>query len=432
MRCVTDKQSGTTDEAILGTPPAGSVTTNLRSGRSRGIVAAILGILAVVGLLATTAAVWVTRTVLDSDTMAGVADDTLAKPEVTNALADYLTAQVFLVIDVQQLVVNALPTPLQRLGPAIAGGARNFVDSELRAFMGTENARRTVSQLIVVSHRSMVRLLQGDGLVNGLSVVDGEVAINLLPFIAEGLVVAQRLGLFDNVVVPTFNSSGDPTQQITELEAAFDTTLPDRFGQFVLFRSDVVAQGGEAVQVAQGFVVAAKRAMVLLAVVTVVLFAGALFAARRRRRALLLLALGAIAAMLIGRAAVERVIADLPNLIADPGGRAALGAAVGSLTGGLYRLITTLVVLAIAVAATAFLSGPGETAAGMRQRLGVTQGSIGAIIRANPQGTAFVAFAVAVVIVVVGGFSLFPIVLAVFAGAVGLWALTLKPSNPIA
>ena len=50
--------------------------------------------------------------------------------------------------------------------------------------------------------RRAMQLLQGDGLVDGITVVDGAVTVNLLPLIGRGLDRLQELGLFSDLEMP--------------------------------------------------------------------------------------------------------------------------------------------------------------------------------------------------------------------------------------
>ena len=72
--------------------------------------------------------------------------------------------------------------------------------------------------------------------------------------------------------------------------------------------------------------------------------------ARQRWAAVLGLGLGAVAATVILRTVVHRVVDAAPDVAARPGGRAAIAAIVGGATTGLLRL-AALVLLVAAVAA---------------------------------------------------------------------------------
>ena len=193
-----------------------------------------------------------------------------------------------------------------------------------------------------------MQLLEGDGLVDGISVVDGAVTVNLLPLVGRGLTQLQELGLFSDLQIPELTADGDPDQQIAALSEATGRTLKDDFGQLVVYQSDDLAKAQASLETAQRVVVVAKRAVWVLVVLTVVLVAATVLVARRRWRATLLLGIGGAAAMVITRSAVRRVVDDAPELAARPGGRAAIDAIVGGASTGLMRLAGVVLILAVA------------------------------------------------------------------------------------
>ena len=110
------------------TPPA-EVTEP--KGRVRGVIAAVLGVLAILVLTVTAIAVWAAATVFNSEKVADIVGDALEQPEVEAALADYLTTQVFNAVDVDSVLTQALPDQLQRFERVIAAGARTAVERGL-------------------------------------------------------------------------------------------------------------------------------------------------------------------------------------------------------------------------------------------------------------------------------------------------------------
>jgi hypothetical protein len=78
-----------------------------------------------------------------------------------------------------------------------------------------------------------------------------------------------------------------------------------------------------------------------------------------------------------------------------------------------------------AITATwAFVTGPSETAAGIRRLAGSTGRSAGSVARTHPEGVAFAAVAAAVLTVLVGGWRPVTFVLAglFLLGALWAWA----------
>jgi hypothetical protein len=324
-----------------------------RRFRVRGTIAAILGVLAIVSLMAATVAVWARVTVFSSDRVATIVGDAVAEPEVSTALADYLTEQVFAAVDVDAALSSVLPDSLTRLEPVLASGARTAVNAGLDRLLSTPEVQETLTRLVERAHRAAMRLLQGDGLVDGITIVDGAVTVNMLPLISRGLERLQGLGLLTDVDLPTLTADGDPEQQIAELESATGRQLPDGFGQLVVYRSDRLAEGQASLESAQQAVALAKRAVWVLVVLTFALVVATILVARNRWRAAMWLGLGGAASMVVVRSAVRRVEEDAPDLATKPGGRAAIQAIVGGAGQGLLRLAGIILIVGAAAAVLA-------------------------------------------------------------------------------
>ncbi len=198
-----------------------------------------------------------------------------------------------------------------------------------------------------------MRLLQGDGLADGISVSDGAVTINLLPLVGRGLTRLQDLGLLQDVQVPELSADGDPATQVAELETALDRDLPDDFGQLVVYQSDRLANAQASVERAQQTVAIVRRALWLILALAVVLIAAAVLVAADRWRATMILGLAVIAAMVLTRSAVERVVEEAPDLAQRPAGRAAIASIVGGASESLLRLAAVVLILGAVAAIVA-------------------------------------------------------------------------------
>jgi hypothetical protein len=217
------------------------------------------------------------------------------------------------------------------------------------------DVQQVITDVVERAHQRALRLLEGDGLVDGITVVDGEVTVNMLPLIARGLTRLQGLGLFSDLQVPELTADGNPADQIAALEEATGRDLRDDFGQLVVYRSDTLADRQASLQNAQRTFAFAKRAVWLLVALTIVLVAFTIVVARNRWRAVLLLGLGGIVAMVFVRSAARRVVDDAPDLAARPGGRASISAIVEGASTGLLRLAGLLLIVAAVAVALALL-----------------------------------------------------------------------------
>ena len=319
----------------------------MRSPRTRNIIASVLGVLAVLLLVVGTVAVWARVTVTSSERVADLAVDAFDEAEVQAALSDYITNLVFSAVDVDAAVSAVLPDQLQSLEPLLAGGARTAVDRGVAVLLAQRETETVFRRLAERAHRAAMRLLQGDGLLDGISVNDGAVTLNLLPLVGRAATRLQDLGLFQDLQIPELTADGDPAEQIAELEEATGRDLPDDFGQLVVYQSDNIANAEASLQSAQQAAVFAKRAMWLVIVLSVVLLVAAVLVAANRWRAVFVLGLGVIAAIVVMRGAVERVVAAAPDLAQKPGGQAAIRAMVGGAATSLMRLAAIILLLAL-------------------------------------------------------------------------------------
>lgn len=391
-------------------------------GKLRSIATVLVGLVAVVGLLTSVVALWARDVLFDSSEVAAAAESALAEPEVTAALATVLTDLAFDAADVEARLTDLVPTDLQALVPALVGGAHTAVSDRLESVLADDTTRAVVVAVVERSHASLMRLLAGDGMFDGVSVADGEVRLNLLPLVSLGLRTIQDLGYLADRDLPALTADGDPAEQIAALEAAFGRDLADDFGQLTVYRGDALDDAGATVEAAQRAVVIAKRALVALLAVTVLAYIGCVLLARRRPRAVLVLSLASVAVMLVARAIVRKVLEEAPAIAVDPGGRAAIGATLGSLTRSLLVLLTLAVVLGVAIAIVAYLRSDHRWAVRLRGAAGSTGQGVTGMLRRNRDVVGFASFALAVAVIAFGGLGTGRVVLAVVFATVGAWA----------
>ena len=327
-----------------------SQQTMERPSRTRSVLAIVLGVLAVVLVMVATVAVWARVTAFDSEKVADIAGAALEEPEVSAALAAAVTDRVMAAVDLEATIEPVLPDRVQPLAPLLASGARSAVERGVDRLLANPDVQAVMTEVVERAHRRAMQLLTADGLVDGVTVVDGAVTVNLLPLVGRGLGRLQAIGLLEEVDVPDLSADGDPADQIASLEAAVGRDLPDDFGQLVVYQSDRLAERHASLEAAQRIVVLAKRAVWLLAGLAVVALGATVLVARDRWRAALLLGLGVLAAMVVVRAAVQRVVDEAPDVAATPGGRAAIDAMVGAASRGLLRLSAVLLLIGAVVA----------------------------------------------------------------------------------
>lgn len=397
--------------------------------RVRSILAAILGVIAVIGVFASVTAIWTRDVLSDSDEIAGAVNDALEDPVVVNGLAVFLTDQVFTALDIENATEQLVPAPLGPLAPAIVGGAHSVVVNQFERLLSTDAARNTITATVERSHQALIKLLQGDGLVDGISVSEGQVTVNFLPLIGRGFGAIQNLGLLTNVEFPQLDPAGDPQQQIADLEDTFGRDLPDDFGQLTVYQSDRLANAEQIVARAQEVVVVARRALAAVLVVTVACIAGCILLARRRRRATLILALAVAGVMVLARILVNRLIERLPELAVNPAARAAVSDVLDSLTDGLRALISLTIIVGLIIALIAYLRGDSASAGSIKSAAGAGGGSVVTAASAHRDATALIAFGAALGILLLFGLGWFPVSAAALLAGVGIAALVVPRSD---
>lgn len=315
------------------------------------VVSGILIILACLMAPLSVVAVWANTQVMDTDqyvrTVAPLAHDS----GVQAAVAAEVTSAVLEAVDAEEFATELLDSVAERpnMPPRIAaalpslagpinGAVEDFVGAEVDRIVASDRFATLWSEGNRVAHDQVVRLLAGDryGVVTAQ---DDAVTLNLGPIVAEvkqGL-VGQGFGLA--------------------------STIPEVDRSFVLVQSSAVATTQDAyrwLSVAGPWV----------PVVALLLFALGVLAAGDRRRAVLRGALGVVAAMLlagIGLAVFSATyVASTPAGVLDP---VVAGNVFDTLVHFLRVGIRAVAVLALIVAAVAYLSGPSAAARGSRSIL---------------------------------------------------------------
>ena len=203
--------------AVADTAAETAPATSTRKGRPRWktAVVVVLGILAVVGLLASTLAVWAKRTLSDSDKFAAVAEKVLEDPDVTDALATRITNEVFLAVDLEARLTELLPSQLDPLTGVIVNSAQAAIDNQLSELLARQGTRELIGEVVRRAHGRVVQVIRGEALPDAINVNDDQVTVNLLPVYTRAFVAIQdRFGLLSNVEVPTIEPGGDPQEQI--------------------------------------------------------------------------------------------------------------------------------------------------------------------------------------------------------------------------
>lgn len=318
--------------------------------KRRWVRPTLAGFAGVVGVLAMTAGViglWGVRVATDSEAFEHQIETLLQREDVSTSLAQRVVAGVAERIDLQGQVDEALSgaSRLQQANDALFEAIRSWAEDELAELIRSDEVSENVAAAAGAAHAAAVDLLEGEGLVEGVTVQEGEVRLNLLPLVSRVLTALQRFGLYPDVDVPQFDRSGDPDEQRAELSAALGRELPADFGEPVVYSSDRLEQASGWVRMAQQALVIAIRAAWVFLVAGAVLLVVALVLARNRLRAAAIAATGALILLIVVHVVVDRVRVRAPDLVASPGAKVVTSEVLGSLETSLSRTLLGFVVV---------------------------------------------------------------------------------------
>jgi hypothetical protein len=353
---------------------AGRTPAPQRRQRWRTIVAILLIVVACVLAPLGVVAVWARNQVTNTDryvaTVAPLADD----PAIQQAITDRITNQVFTYIDVRGLTTQAVDAltsrgnlpprvadQLQALAGPIANGIQSFTRSQVARIVQSQAFADAWVQANRLAHDELVKALTGQG-GGAITVQNDTVSINLAAFIqtvkqqlvAAGFTLAER--------IPPVNAS------------------------FALFQSADVAR------VQRGFNLLNTLGVWLPVIVLILLVLG-VYVAKDHRRALVGAGLGVAAGMLLlalGLAVFRSIY--LNGVPAEVLPHDAAAVLYDTIVRFLRAGLRTVLVLALVVAAGAFLTGTSVTAVRSRQSLAraigwLQGGAEHAGLRTGPVGT---------------------------------------------
>ncbi len=350
-----------------GPPMTGAAA---RGGWWRTLVASILILTAAVLAPLSVVARWAHDEVSDTDRYVETITPLAHDPAVQNAIVTRVTDEIFTRIDVQAVTQEAIAALSQQglrpraseglsaLSAPLAGGIRSFVTTQVTRLVQSDAFADAWVTANREAHTQLVAVLSGEG-TDAVSVDGGKVTLNLAPLIET---VKDRL-------------------------SAAGFTLADRLpevnAKFTIFQSENLAKGQAAFRLLD----AVAR---WLPVIALLLLAVAVFLARNRRKALIWSAVAVATSMVLLGAALNIFRPVYLNAIDPDTLPTDAAAAVYDQLVEFIRLnLRAVLVVALAVAAVAWVTGPGGAAArrGMSAAVGSLRGSAEhAGLRTGPVG----------------------------------------------
>ena len=307
----------------------------------------LVGVLAPLSILATWAHDEVSDTERYVETVAPLADS----PEVQAAVTARLTARIVGLIDVQAVTKDAIDALSQRglppravasltaLTPPLVAGVESFVNNQVQRLVESQAFADAWEQANRVAHNQMVAVLTGET-GEAVSVSGGTVQLNLAPVVDA---VKERL-----------------------VDAGFTlaSRIPAVTTEITLFQSADLAKAQTAFRLLD----AAARALPIIALI---LLGVAVAVSSRRRRTLTIGALVIAASMVLLGAALN--LFRIAYLDAVPSDRLPADAAAvifDQLVEFIRLNLRALLVISLAVAFVAWVSGSEGAAVRVRQGVG--------------------------------------------------------------
>jgi hypothetical protein len=353
--------------------PMGRPETGAARQRWRTIVASLLIVVACLLAPLSVAAVWTRNQVTNTDRYIATVSPLARDPAIQAAIADQITTQVFNYIDIKGLTnqaVDALAaqglrpqvaTQLQAFAVPIANGVQSFTREQVGKVVASDAFADAWVQANRVAHAELVKALTGEG-GGAVTVENDTVSVNLAAFVqvvkdqlvASGFTLAER--------IPEVNAS------------------------FVLFQSADITRVRSAFNLL-------NTLGIWLPIIVLVMIAIGVYVAKDHRRALVGAGVGIAVAMVVlalGLAVFRSIYLDAVPAQVLPHDAAAV--AYDTIVRFLRLGLRTVLVLALVIAAGAFLTGQSATA--VRTRQGITR-AIGwlqgtaehAGLRTGPVGT---------------------------------------------
>lgn len=334
-------------QALSQVPPTPVRDQGGRSGWWRPVVSGVLILLLAVLLPLGVVARWVNNEVSDTDryveSIAPLAED----PAIQDAVVDRITTEIITRLQVEavtQEAVDALgelglpplaATSLSALSGPLTNAIQDFVEGKVRELVESDRFQDAWLAANRTAHAQLVAVLTGEG--TDLVAVDNDtVALNLAPVVDE---VKNRL------VDSGFALAGQ---------------LPSFDLQLTLFQSEDLIKAQNAFRVLNGLNTA-------LPIVALLLLGGAVAAARSRRTALIAAMLACAASMLLLGVALNAFrVVYLDAIPTDTLPTEAAAAVYDNMVWFIRLNLRALLVLSLAVAFIAWVSGAGRSAVAVR------------------------------------------------------------------
>jgi hypothetical protein len=333
--------------------PVAPTPSRPRRQRWRSVVATLLILIGCILAPLSVVAVWTKNLVTDTDRYVTTVAPLASDPAIQNAVADKITAEIFMHLDVAGITNQAVDALAERglpplianqlhaLSQPLASGVQGFVRDEVGKVVASDAFADAWLTANRAAHSALVAAMTGETR-EGVTIENDTVSINLGPIIQE---VKQRL-----------------------IDRGFElaSRIPNVNPSFVLVQSDYIAR-------ARGAFNLLNAIGNWLPVVALFLLAIGVYVAKGHRRALMGVGLGLAGGMVVLALAIALFrtiyLNELPLAVLT---RDAAAVFYDTLVRFLRLGLRMVLVLGLVIALAAFFTGRSVTA--VRARAGLSKG----------------------------------------------------------
>ena len=304
--------------------------------RWRRIVAAVLLVVGVLLVPLSLSAIWVRRTLLNTDQYVSTIGPLAGNSEIQQGLADRVTTALFADGRVQKRIADALPQRADVLAAPISSGLEGVANQAALKLFQSDRFQTVWENVNRRAQPAVVKVLTGGG--SRVSTNDGTVSVNIEQIFTN---VKQRLD----------------ARGITVFD---DAQLPAKYQSVVLIQSKQLEQ-------VQGLVDLLQKLAWVLPVVALLCIGGAIALSRDRRRRVMRAGIWVAVAVALQLALLSIGRNFYLEAITSSGvRRGSAGAVWDQLTSFLRQSGTTMIALALVVALAAWIAGPSRLAIRIR------------------------------------------------------------------
>lgn len=327
------------------TPSRKPATPKTPLGRRIGIW--LLVVLCSLSFVMSTAALWINRTVIDTDNWVKKTSEIIENPAIREEIATIITEQAFTQVDVESYIRSVLPERVSNLAAPLTNNLENGVKNTVINTLASDAFINFWTDANKSAHAGIMYSIENNGAVTD------EIRRNNVIYIEDNQLVLSLHQVFVGLK-KNLSQNGIPL---------LDSLSGDRItGQIALVNIPKMPLVLAAVNIV-------NQSAFLLPVASILFGSGAILLSRNKRRTMMAIAWVIIALMLLISATVNlaqyQIISSLSAIDS-----AAVSAGYTIITGSLLTISQTILILALLLVGAGFITGPSRPAAYVQGKLG--------------------------------------------------------------